>query len=72
MNKALLIGRVGKNPDIKHFDNGQIASFSLATTSRWKSKEGEKGAHRVAQHNRKRKTCRDSGKIHRQGHVAIH
>ena len=50
MNKVLLIGRVGKNPDIRHFDNGMVANFSLATTSRWKSKEGEK-KERTEWHN---------------------
>lgn len=50
MNKVILIGRVGKNPEIKHFDNGQIANFNIATTSKWKTKEGEK-KERVEWHN---------------------
>ena len=51
MNRAILVGRVGKDPDIKKFDNGgQIASFSLATTARWKNKEGEK-QERTEWHN---------------------
>lgn len=35
VNKIILIGNVGKDPDVKHFDNGgSVASFSLATTER--------------------------------------
>ena len=51
MNKAILIGRVGKDPEIKNFDNGgMVAKISLATTSKWKSKEGEK-KERTEWHN---------------------
>lgn len=51
INKVILIGRVGKDPDIKTFDNGgQVAQFSLATTSKWKTKEGEK-KERTEWHN---------------------
>ncbi len=35
VNKIILVGNVGKDPDIKHFDNGSmVASFSLATTEK--------------------------------------
>lgn len=51
MNKAIIIGNVGKDPEIKKFDNGgQVASFSLATTARWRNKEGEK-QERTEWHN---------------------
>ena len=43
MNKLILIGRVGQDPTIKKFDNGgQVAQFTLATTEKWKNKNGEK------------------------------
>lgn len=33
MNKAIIIGNVGKDPEVRKFDNGgQVVSFSLATT----------------------------------------
>lgn len=39
MNKVILLGNVGKDPEIKSFDNGgKIANFSLATTEKWKDK----------------------------------
>lgn len=35
VNKIILLGNVGKDPDIKHFDNGgSVATFTLATTER--------------------------------------
>lgn len=35
VNKVILVGHVGKDPDVKHFDNGTVvASFSLATTEK--------------------------------------
>lgn len=44
VNKVILIGRVGADPEIKTFDNGgQIANFTLATSESWKDKQtGEK------------------------------
>jgi single-strand DNA-binding protein len=46
LNKVMLLGRVGKDPEIKTI-NGQggeskLASFSLATSETWKDKSGEK------------------------------
>jgi|ERR1043165_8490406 single-strand DNA-binding protein len=42
INKVFLIGRLGKDPVVKHFDNGgAIAEFSLATTESYKDKEGQ-------------------------------
>lgn len=39
MNKVILLGNLGKDPEIKSFDNGgRIAKFSLATTEKWKDK----------------------------------
>ena len=35
VNKVILVGNVGKDPEVKHYDSGQsVASFSLATTER--------------------------------------
>jgi len=41
INKVILIGRLGKDPVIKHFANdGAVAEFSLATSENYKDKEG--------------------------------
>ena len=44
LNKVLLIGRLGADPDIKQMVNGKsVARFSLATSQTWKDKNtGEK------------------------------
>jgi len=44
LNKVMLIGRLGKDPEIKQAVNvGAIANISLATSENWKNKEtGEK------------------------------
>jgi single-strand DNA-binding protein len=43
MNKAILIGNVGKDPEMRTTQNGKdVASFSLATTERWRDKDGDK------------------------------
>lgn len=42
VNKVILIGNLGKDPEIKKFENGiKNASFSLATTEKFKNKAGE-------------------------------
>lgn len=42
MNQIVLIGNVGRDPEIRYTQGGDpIANFSLATSERWK-KDGEK------------------------------
>lgn len=39
MNKAILVGNVGRDPEIRFTQSGdKIASFTLATSERWKDK----------------------------------
>jgi single-strand DNA-binding protein len=39
INKVILVGNVGKDPEIKTLSNGgKVATFSLATTDAWKDK----------------------------------
>jgi len=43
INKVILIGRVGKDPEVRHLDNNStVASFTLATNETYKNKSGEK------------------------------
>jgi len=43
LNKALLIGNLGKDPEMRSLPSGQpVASFTLATTRRWRDKNGQK------------------------------
>ena len=41
LNKAMLIGRLGKDPELRYTKSGgAVANFSIATDSRWKDREG--------------------------------
>lgn len=43
VNKVILIGNLGKDPEVRYLDNGvAVANFSLATTENYKNKEGER------------------------------
>jgi single-strand binding protein len=43
INKVILIGRLGKDPEVRYTQDGQmVTSFNLATDERWKDKNGEK------------------------------
>ena len=43
VNKVILIGNLGKDPEVKYLDNGiAVANFSLATTENYKNKQGER------------------------------
>ena len=45
VNKVILLGHVGKDPEIRHIDNNLVvARFPLATTERW-NKDGNKMEH---------------------------
>jgi single-strand DNA-binding protein len=43
VNKAILVGNVGKDPEIRHLENGTpVCTFSLATSENYTNKSGEK------------------------------
>jgi len=43
VNKVILLGRLGKDPEVRYMPNGDaVCNFSLATSESWKDKSGEK------------------------------
>lgn len=43
LNKVMLIGNLGRDPEVRSTPSGQaVASFTLATTRRWRDKNGQK------------------------------
>lgn len=43
VNKVILIGNLGKDPELRYTPGGQpVATFSLATTERWSDKNGQR------------------------------
>lgn len=42
VNKAILIGNLGRDPEIRYTPSGQaVASFTIATSEKWRDKEGQ-------------------------------
>ncbi len=42
LNKVILIGNLGKDPELRYTGSGQaVVNFSLATSERWQGKEGD-------------------------------
>ena len=43
INKVILVGNVGKDPEVRHLENGTaVASFSLATSETYKDRDGNR------------------------------
>ena len=53
VNKVILIGNVGKDPDVRYLDNNvSVANFPLATTERgFTSRDGQQVPDRTEWHN---------------------
>ena len=51
LNKAMIIGRLGRDPEIRYTQEGKaVASFSLATTERWRDKDSTDFQERTEWH----------------------
>jgi len=43
INKAILIGNLGRDPELRYTQNGQaVANFPVATTENWNDKNGQR------------------------------
>ena len=43
VNKAILIGHLGKDPEVRHTPSGAaVATFSIATNESWNNKDGQR------------------------------
>ena len=43
VNKVILVGNLGKDPEVRHLDNGRaVANFSVATSETYKNRQGER------------------------------
>ena len=43
INKVILIGNLGKDPEVRYLDSGvAVANLSLATSENYKNKDGER------------------------------
>ena len=39
INKVILIGNLGRDPEVKYISDTPVANFSIATTEKWKDKQ---------------------------------
>ena len=52
VNKVILIGNLGKDPEVRHLDNGvAVANFSIATTASYKDKNTGERIDQTEWHN---------------------
>lgn len=43
VNKVILLGHLGKDPEVRHLENGRaVANFSIATSETYKNKQGDR------------------------------
>ncbi len=51
VNKVILVGNLGRDPEVRYMPNGEaVANFSIATTDNWKDKNGQR-QERTEWHN---------------------
>ena len=73
MNRVTLLGHAGRDPEVRDLRNGEkAASFSLATTEKWKDREGKPAEstewHRIAVYG---PTVEAVGKMLRKGDAVL-
>ena len=39
LNKVIIIGNLGKDPEVRHINDNTVANFSVATSESWKDKQ---------------------------------
>ena len=73
INKVILVGNVGKEPEVKFLPSGMpVANLSLATSERIKDKTGRvAGPHRVAQPDRVPAGGGNHSRLREEGREAV-
>ena len=82
MNKAILVGNLGADPEVRSTSNGsRVATLSIATSRQWKNQSGEKQEktewHRVVFWNTKfsnladiaERYCKKGDKVYVEGSI---
>ncbi|MBI4161586.1 MAG: single-stranded DNA-binding protein [Acidobacteria bacterium] len=62
VNKVILIGNLGRDPEVRHTQNGTlVANFPMATTEGWTGKDGQKQErtewHRIVVWGKQAEVC---------------
>jgi len=74
VNKVILVGRLGADPELKTLSSGQsVANFNLATSENWVDREGQKQEktewHRIVVWGKLAEVCRQHLSKGRQVYV---
>ena len=74
VNKVILIGNLGRDPETRYTTGGDaITNLNIATSEQWKDKSGEKQEktewHRVVLFGRQ---AEDRGRISQEGPLGLH
>jgi single-strand DNA-binding protein len=64
VNKAILIGNLGADPEVRYAQNGKaVANFSVATSERWKGQDGQMKEssewHRIVAWDKLAENCKE-------------
>ena len=52
VNKVILVGNLGKDPEVRTFQNGgKVCNFSIATSENWKDKNTGERQEKTQWHN---------------------
>lgn len=52
VNKCIIVGNLGKDPEVRSFQNGgKVCNFSVATSERWKDKNTGEQKEKTEWHN---------------------
>ena len=52
LNKAILIGNLGRDPEVRHMPNGEaVCNFSIATSETWNDRQTGQRQERTEWHN---------------------
>ena len=78
INKVILIGNLGKDPELRYTSNGRaVSNFSMATNETWRNKDGDRQEmtewHRIVAWGRLAEICnqylRKGSKVYIEGHL---
>ena len=74
VNKAILIGNLGRDPELRYTQSGQaVANFTLATTETWNDRNGERAErtewHRIVVWGKSAEMCAQYLSKGRQAYV---
>tara|TARA_R110000782_G_scaffold261621_1_gene353378 strand:+ start:910 stop:1326 length:417 start_codon:yes stop_codon:yes gene_type:complete len=50
VNKVIIVGNLGQDPDVKQLQNGSVTNISVATSESWKDKNSGENTERTEWH----------------------